>query len=43
MTDLIEETIERNKKITIFPIHEKWIDIGDQKQLDFAEENIEEN
>ena len=43
MTDLIKETMEKNKKITIFPIHEKWIDIGDQKQLDFAEENIEEN
>ena len=36
MTDLLEEKIKKKKKIGYYPIYEKWIDIGQLKDLKIA-------
>ena len=42
MTDLIDATSEHEKKISVFPIHENWIDIGDPNKLKYANESLNE-
>ena len=37
MTDLIKEVVRRGLPITTFPIHEYWIDIGQMKDLEKAQ------
>ena len=34
MPDFIEKLLKKKKKINIFPLHEKWKDIGNPKDLD---------
>ena len=35
MTDLIDKILEQDKKVSVFPIHENWKDIGNPN--DFKE------
>lgn len=42
MTDLIEAVNQDEKKVSVFPIHENWIDIGDPNKLQYANESINE-
>ena len=41
MTDIIEEKININN-ISVYPIHEKWIDIGNIDDFKKASEQFEE-
>ena len=33
MTDLINHALNKNTKINVFPIHEKWLDYGLKKNI----------
>ena len=37
MTDLIEKNIKENS-VGIFPLHEQWLDIGNHKDYEKAQE-----
>ena len=43
MTELIRKLKKSGSKIEVFPIHEKWIDIGNREQLDFANKQISQD
>jgi len=38
-TDLIGELIEKNEKVSVFPIHENWIDIGSPNDFSSPTQN----
>ncbi len=42
MTDLIDIATKNEQNISVFPIHENWVDIGDPKKLEYANESINE-
>lgn len=37
ITDILTKIINNNKKVSVFPIHEKWIDIGERKEFRLAQ------
>ncbi len=40
MPNLLENQIERGEKVSVFPIHEYWLDIGQIEQFDQAKQDI---
>lgn len=42
MTDLITKQIADNKKVTMFPVHEYWMDIGKPEDYSRAQKDIKE-
>jgi NDP-sugar pyrophosphorylase family protein len=42
MTDVIELAISRNHRVSVFPIHEYWTDIGNPADLETAMERFRE-
>ena len=36
MTELLERNINKSKKVSVFPIHEYWIDIGRKEEFERA-------
>ena len=36
MTDLLNNYVVKNEKLSVFPIHEYWLDIGDIKEYETA-------
>ena len=41
MPTLLEEQIEKNKKVSVFPIHEYWLDIGRMEEYESAHQAFE--
>jgi dTDP-glucose pyrophosphorylase len=42
MTQLLEDKIENDEQVNLFPIHEYWLDIGGSKQFDRAQKDLRE-
>lgn len=42
MPHLLNETIDRNKQVNMFPLHEYWLDIGEIEQLEQAQLDSQE-
>ena len=40
MPDLIQQYIKRNKQVSMFPIHEYWLDIGKMPDFEKAQDDI---
>lgn len=40
MTDLIENLIQKGKKVISFPVHEEWLDIGSHTEYQLAQQEI---
>jgi dTDP-glucose pyrophosphorylase/predicted transcriptional regulator len=43
MPDLLATIIEDKRKVTMFPVHEYWLDIGIMQHYDMAQEDIQEH
>ena len=43
MPDLIRLGIDKDRKVTVFPIHEYWLDIGALPELSAARSELKDN
>ena len=41
MPKLIESNIKKGRKISMFPLHEYWLDIGQNEQYQKAQDDFE--
>ena len=42
MTDLIQYLLESKKSVSVFPIHEYWIDVGEINHFNQAKKDLKE-
>ena len=42
MTDLFQYLLQNNKPVSVFPIHEYWIDVGEMTHFNQAKKDLKE-